>query len=148
MKRVDGRISILLAAESLPIPQISTHIFEYGKKEASARTHISTYGFKPDFQVPDDFASGITDISQSYVTPLWELYKEPEAKARWTWLYGTLPIRHLTSVECGSDKFTSPPHLSGGCMLSWLKGYSLWCTEAWWRRPEPWTMIVVAMVAG
>lgn len=52
----------MLAAESLPIPQISTHIFDFRKKEASARTPISTYGFKdavPDFQVPDDFASGI-----------------------------------------------------------------------------------------
>ena len=121
MKRVDGRISVVRAAESVSIPQTSNHVFDFRKRSASAHTTISTYGFKimvSGFQLPVFFASGlqlgpggrperIAEISPSYVTPLWGLLRRTwgYGKARSTWLYGTYPTRYFTSADVVNTNF-------------------------------------------
>lgn len=93
MKWVDGRISIMLAAESLSIPQTFTHIFDFRKREASANINLGLQSCGSRLPAANLFRFRITawakggpvriaGIIQIYVAPLWGLYEEPEATRR------------------------------------------------------------------
>lgn len=140
MKQVDGRISVVRAAESISIPQTSNHVFDFRKRSASAHTTLSTYGFKimvSGFQLPIFFASGLqlepggktrtnswdqSELCNTFVRAFTENLRLREGSIN-------LTIRNISNkifytCWCGQDKFSSPPHRSSGCMLSRRKGYS------------------------